>query len=355
MLRRNRFGFRMRRRSLSGRLFQFLVVLAVVSLFIYLLLYSSDFRKDMHGPNFEWLKTRNMSEFIRPNEKTLLIEPDRELCSSEDKLRLLVVIYSSPVHYERRKVIRRTWGRAFAAFPGVRFFFLLGQSPKGLEQDIIKEAQEHNDIVQEDFVDTFQNLTVKATFMFKWITSNDCLTAKFLFKADDDTFVNPEQLWASLEHSLLHSATTKSLLPFFKKSLLSSNSKEQLVTSSPLSESIDYLVMGKVMKTVPDRDYTHKHYLPSKFYPLNIFPKHLSGSGYVVSMSIVPLLYECMLRTPFMNLEDVMITGLCATTQMGLILTDNPLFRAKKPTIGSEYVCFYKKSCFVHGLTSYEM
>jgi len=56
-----------------------------------------------------------------------------------------------------------------------------------------------------------------------------------------------------------------------------------------------------------------------------------------------------------MNLEDVMITGLCATTQMGLILTDNPLFRAKKPTIGSEYVCFYKKSCFVHGLTSYEM
>jgi len=40
------------------------------------------------------------------------------------------------------------------------------------------------------------------------------------------------------------------------------------------------------MKTVPDRDYTHKHYLPSKFYPLNIFPKHLSGSGYVVSMSI---------------------------------------------------------------------
>ena len=187
-----------------------------------------------------------MSEFIRPNEKTLLIEPDRELCSSEDKLRLLVVIYSSPIHYERRKVIRRTWGRAFTAYPGVRFIFLIGQSPKGLEQDIIKESQEHNDIVQEDFVDTFQNLTVKATFMFKWITSNDCLTAKFLFKADDDTFVNPEQLWASLEHSLLHSATTKSLLPFFKKSLLSSNSKEQLVTMSPLSESIDYLVSLKI-------------------------------------------------------------------------------------------------------------
>ena len=113
--------------------------------------------------------------------------------------------------------------------------------------------------------------------------------------------------------------------------------------------------MGKVMATVPIRDTSHKHYLPSKFYPLNIFPKHISGSGSVVSMSIVPLLYECMLRTPFMNLEDVMLTGLCATTQMGLQLTDNPLFMAKKPSVNPDYVCFYKKSAFVHGLTSTEI
>ena len=78
--------------------------------------------------------------------------------------------------------------------------------------------------------------------MFKWITSNECITSKFLFKVDDDTFVNPEQLWASLEHSLLHSATSKSLLPFFKKSQMTSNNNEMVFTSSPLSESIDYLV-----------------------------------------------------------------------------------------------------------------
>lgn len=109
------------------------------------------------------------------------------------------------------------------------------------------------------------------------------------------------------------------------------------------------------MATVPIRDVTHKLYLPSKFYPLNIYPKHISGSGYVLSMSIVPMLYECMLRTPFMNLEDVMLTGLCATTQMGLQLTDNPLYRSKKPSIGPDYVCFYKKSAFIHGLSSGEM
>ena len=47
------------------------------------------------------------------------------------------------------------------------------------------------------------------------------LKKRLMFKTDDDTFVNPEQLWSSLEHSLLHSATTKSLLPFYKRSMIS--------------------------------------------------------------------------------------------------------------------------------------
>ena len=49
--------------------------------------------------------------------------------------------------------------------------FLVGQQQtKGriVTQDIVKESEEHNDLVQEDFIDTFVNLTIKATFMFKW-------------------------------------------------------------------------------------------------------------------------------------------------------------------------------------------
>jgi hypothetical protein len=53
--------------------------------------------------------------------------------------------------------------------------------------------------------------------------------------------------------------------------------------------------------------------------------------------------------------KDVMLTGLCATTQMGLQLTDNPRFMAKKPSVNPDYVCFYKKSAFVHGPTSTEL
>ena len=45
----------------------------------------------------------------------------------------------------------------------------------------------------------------------------------------------------------------------------------------PESESIDYLIMGHVMATVPIRDRSSKWYLPAKFYPLNIFPSLVQG------------------------------------------------------------------------------
>ena len=41
--------------------------------------------------------------------------------------------------------------------------------------------------------------------------------------------------------------------------------------------------------------------------------------------------------------------------QMGLQLTDNLLFWAKKPSVSLDYVCFYKKSAFFNALTSSEI
>lgn len=184
-----------------------------------------------------------MSEFVKPAVKTLLLEPSQPICKSSDKIRLLVAVLSHPGSHERRQVIRKTWGRGIKEYPGVKMVFMLGASSQEMDKDVLNEAIKYDDLVQEDFLDTFVNLTLKTTFLFKWITSNECLTAKFLFKTDDDTFVNPSQLWASLEHSLLYSATTKSLLPFFKKNLIK-NDKEIRISSSvsTLSESIDYLV-----------------------------------------------------------------------------------------------------------------
>ena len=83
--------------------------------------------------------------------------------------------------------------------------------------------------------------------------------------------------------------------------------------------------------------------------------RFVGGAGYVVTSSVLPALYECLLRTPYMNLEDVMLMGLCATTQIGLRLTHNPLFRNKRPEIGPNYVCYYKESPMMHPVNPSEM
>ena len=48
------------------------------------------------------------------------------------------------------------------------------------------EAEEHHDLVVGDFQESYLNLTVKTTFLLKWLISSDCSRARFIFKVDDD-------------------------------------------------------------------------------------------------------------------------------------------------------------------------
>ena len=60
------------------------------------------------------------------------------------------------------------------------------------------EAEEHNDLVVEDFQESYLNLTVKTTYLLKWLNSSPCSRASFILKVDDDVYVNPANLWATL-------------------------------------------------------------------------------------------------------------------------------------------------------------
>ena len=63
----------------------------------------------------------------------------------------------------------------------------------------MSEAEEHNDLVVEDFQESYLNLTVKTTFLLKWLNYSHCSRASFIFKVDDDVYVNPTNLWATLQ------------------------------------------------------------------------------------------------------------------------------------------------------------
>ncbi len=63
--------------------------------------------------------------------------------------------------------------------------------------------------------------------------------------------------------------------------------------------------------------------------------------------------YHCYfnLSTPFINLEDVFLTGLCGSQRLKLRLTHNPEFIWRPLPVVRSHSCFYKNSITVHGLS----
>ncbi|GLD49909.1 N-acetyllactosaminide beta-1,3-N-acetylglucosaminyltransferase 3-like isoform X1 [Lates japonicus] len=130
----------------------------------------------------------------------LLDLPDK--CGGVDKsadIFLLLVIKSSPVNYERREVLRKTWAKE-RSHNGVwiRRIFISGTMDSGFEKKRLNkllelEQREYNDILQWDFSDTFYNLTLKQILFLEWMERN-CPKARFLLNGDDDVFANTDNM-----------------------------------------------------------------------------------------------------------------------------------------------------------------
>lgn len=58
----------------------------------------------------------------------------------------------------------------------IRIVFLVGKSEVPIVQEALeKEFAENTDILQENFIDTQENATIKSMFMLKWATLNRCI------------------------------------------------------------------------------------------------------------------------------------------------------------------------------------
>ena len=158
------------------------------------------------------------------------------------------------------------------------------------------EAELQNDLVMEDFQDSYGNLTLKTTFLLKVLTGQ-CPQAQFILKADDDVFVNPEKLWNIISNTLINTVKIN-------------------------NTELNYTLIGKKQMNIrPFRDKRNKWYLPTEIYPSDVFPPYLQGLAYVLSGSLLGSLYSCTLSTPVLPIEDVFLTGLCASQKLNLSLT----------------------------------
>uniref|UniRef100_A0A8C6WWC5 Hexosyltransferase n=1 Tax=Neogobius melanostomus TaxID=47308 RepID=A0A8C6WWC5_9GOBI len=108
---------------------------------------------------------------------------------------LLLAVKSMAPHFDRRQAIRESWGRAGSLRNhSIVTVFLLGNTTAedyhpDLSAMLQYESQQHKDIIQWDYRDSFFNLTVKEVLFLEWIQTR-CPGARFIFKGDDDVFVN---------------------------------------------------------------------------------------------------------------------------------------------------------------------
>ncbi|XP_011141776.1 beta-1,3-galactosyltransferase brn [Harpegnathos saltator] len=105
---------------------------------------------------------------------------------------VVYIVKTALEHFERRAVIRKTWGyeKRFFDVP-LRTIFLVGMHPNDEEmQAKLKiEAAKYKDIIQADFIDSYYNNTIKTMMGFKWIVKY-CSNSKFYMFCDDDMYIS---------------------------------------------------------------------------------------------------------------------------------------------------------------------
>ncbi|XP_045898426.1 lactosylceramide 1,3-N-acetyl-beta-D-glucosaminyltransferase A-like [Micropterus dolomieu] len=244
--------------------------------------------------------------------------------SWEDVL-LLLFVKSSPENFERRQAIRDTWGNESFVWSelgaSVRMVFALGVHPDDerrsrVQSKLLQEDQAYGDLIQQNFFDTFHNLTTKLILQFHWVHKY-CPQARFLMSADDDIFVHMPNLVKYLRQLLSGQSQGKGLW------------------------------VGHVHRgSPPIRRKQSKYHVPYDLYPWPSYPDYTSGAGYVVSGDVVAKIYHATLvLNSSMYIDDVFM-GICAKA-MGVSPQEHVYFsgEGKAPY----HPCIYDYMITSHG------
>lgn len=140
----------------------------------------------------------NTSRVTNEHKYKFIVKPKLEECeaSSQKKVLLLAVVVIGAEFEEKRNLIRSSWGNKTGLRSDMRVIFAVAlslneQTNKKIEQ----EAHKYNDILQEDFIDDYFNLTIKVIGAFKYVTEN-CRpdSYSFVMRINDDVVVRRDEL-----------------------------------------------------------------------------------------------------------------------------------------------------------------
>ncbi|XP_053574341.1 beta-1,3-galactosyltransferase 5 [Bombina bombina] len=224
---------------------------------------------------------------------------------------LILAIKSHPQSGSRREVLRRTWARE-EEFDGyiIRPIFLIGQTDVSGQMEIVKkESQEFGDILQWDIYEEHHNLSLKE-FCFLDYLYHQIPEVTFIFKGDDDVYVNPSGI---IQYIIKHGSSPQTLHGALQRHSV-------------------------VMRT-------SKYQISKAIFPNNKYPYFLSGGGFIYPGATVKVLYEKSKKIPVFPLDDVYFGFLA--------LAANLTYRHDKRfhVFGLKYdACNYQRALVVHNI-----
>lgn len=221
------------------------------------------------------------SSIVNPHDYKYLINPGESVCKNKgDEVFLLIYVHSSPKNLKNRMAIRETWSN-HVSFPTTRTLFMMGKTEdENTKESIGFESETYNDIVQEDFIDTYRNLTYKALMAFKWIKEY-CPKVKYILKTDDDVMVNTYALinhLRAMEHANI--TLTKTIM-------------------------CHTWVNARV-----ERNKNSKWYVPKEELKNDKYKSYCAGAAYMLTPDLPEIFFEKSKYIRFFWIDDYYITGL---------------------------------------------
>lgn len=166
------------------------------------------------------------------------------------------------------------------------------------QQGIADEQKRFGDIVQGNFQEAYRNLTYKHIMGLRWAVTQ-CVMAKFIIKADDDTVFDI----------------------FFIREYL-----ESLIDNKPTPDN--FLAGFILANKKPIRNVANKWYVSNEEYTKSYYPDYLSGWLYITTPQTAHKLIVESQKQPFMWIDDTWVTGVLREQQHIEITKLNPWYSA---------------------------
>ncbi|XP_044273076.1 acetylgalactosaminyl-O-glycosyl-glycoprotein beta-1,3-N-acetylglucosaminyltransferase-like [Varanus komodoensis] len=206
----------------------------------------------------------------------------------------------------RRAALRRTWARAralggFALQP----LFLLAR----------REERAFADILMWDFAESQHNLSLKERCFLRWLHER-CPCADFVFKGDDNLFVNVKAL-------------------------------TEYLNQTPNASSFIHGNIQHHSAVMRHGKYAVSHAV----YPMGQYPDFASGGGFIMPQPALAPLYNASLWLPVFPLDDVYLGFL--TLAAGLAHRHDERFRVWG--LRRDELQAYREALTVHGVSPERM